>query len=105
MAKELKVPPPSQPSFVHYLRLLRHSPDFESRHVSSISSDPSLLASTATGTCCRGSSARASFEELGLDLSMTECAMAKLERSEGRLERLMLAYLAGVVLLGEDTLA
>ena len=99
MAKELKVPPPSQPSFVHYLRLLRHSPDFESRHVSSISSDPSLLASTATGTCCRGSSARASFEELGLDLSMTECAMAKLECTQGSLESFMFACLTSVVLL------
>ena len=35
---------------------------------------------------------------------MTKRAMAEFECPEGRLKSLMLAYLAGVVLLGEDTL-
>ena len=75
------------------------------------SSDPSrLAASRASGPStplgvAYGASASRLLEELGLNLPVAESAVSEFECSEGRLQCLVLARLARVVLFRENTLA
>ena len=70
-------------------------------------SDSSRLASSTATTAGTSSTsgAAARLKEVWLDLAMAECAVTKFEGAEGGLKCLMFACLAGVVLLGKNTLA
>ena len=73
-------------------------------HVRSDATRLARGASAATHRLRISDSTGVRFQELGIDLAVAQGAVAQFERTQGRLEGLMLADLAGVVFLGQDAL-